>query len=58
MHELEDVLQGIRVRMIEEYVRLFWRGVEPRRARGWDREAAVFAVSSFRMGFVVSDIIH
>lgn len=60
VHELEDVLQGmmISVSMIEEYVRLYGRGVEPRRARGWDRLAADFAVSSFGMGFAVPDIIN
>lgn len=58
VHELEDILQGISVRMIEEYVRLYGKGVEPRRARGWDRVAADFAVSSFRMGFAVPDITH
>lgn len=58
VHELEDILQGISVTMIEDYVRLYGKGVEPRRARGWDRPAADFAVSSFRMGFAVPDIIH
>lgn len=58
VHELEDVLQGISVTMIEDYVKLYGKGVEPRRARGWDRPAATFAVSSFRMGFAVPDIIN
>lgn len=58
VHELEDVLQGISVTMIEDYVRLYGKGLEPRRARGWDRPAADFALSSFRMGFAVPDIIH
>lgn len=58
VHELEDVLQGISVRMIEEYVRLYGKGVEPRRARAWDRVTADFVISSFRMGFAVPDIIQ
>lgn len=58
VHELEDVCQGISVRMIEEYVRLYGKGVVPRRARGWDRLAADFVVSSFGLGFMVPDIIH
>lgn len=58
VHELEDVLQGTSVTMIEDYVGMYEKGVEPRRARGSDRLAADFAVSSFRMGFAVPDFIH
>lgn len=58
VHELEDILQGISVTMIADYVRLYGKGVEPRRARGWDQPAAGFSVSSFRMGFTVPDIIQ